>query len=81
MSARARHKAKHIWRQKRLLQRLERQVRPLTAGELTVIQHLIQPVINGRHFSAQVCTYQVGPIIVDSYGGLRRATCSHASVL
>jgi hypothetical protein len=34
-------------RHKRVLQRLERQARPLTTGAMVVVRHLIQPVIDG----------------------------------
>jgi hypothetical protein len=50
MSRRARHEAHYIRRQKRFSQRLEQQARPLTAGELTVIQ---QRLINASRTEAQ----------------------------
>src|SRR5438445_5377435 len=51
MSRQARQRSKTIRQARRAFQRVLRQARPLTEGEVTVVRHLLTPVRLQRHFS------------------------------
>ena len=51
MSRHARQRSKTVRQARRAFQRLRRQARPLTDGEMHVVRHLLTPVRLQRHFS------------------------------
>src|SRR6266487_5182250 len=51
MSRQARQGSKTIRQARRAFQRVRRQARPLTDGEMLVVRHLLTPVRLQRHFS------------------------------
>lgn len=61
MSRQARHASKAIRQSARAMQHLLQQVRPITPGEITVVRHLIQPVIAQRHYCDDVYCYLGSP--------------------
>jgi len=61
MSRQARHDSKDIRRQSRILQKLEQQARPLTWGEMVVLQHLLRPILGRQYYSPSTYEYRCGP--------------------
>jgi hypothetical protein len=53
------------------MQRLLRHTRSLTAGEITVVRHLLQQVIDQRHYSGSVYTYSGRPNREDPFVACR----------
>ncbi len=56
MSRQVRRTSKAVRQERRVRQRLLRQARPLTPGEIAVVRHLLQLVIEQRHYSHEVYT-------------------------
>lgn len=67
MGRRKRHLSSERRLHRRALQRLERQARPLTHGETVVLRHLLQPVIEQRHYSNHPYIYYGRPGPVDPF--------------
>jgi len=59
MSRQVRRTSKAVRQERRVRQRLLRQARPLTPGEIAVVRHLLQSVIEQRYYSHEVYTYKV----------------------
>jgi hypothetical protein len=71
MSRQVRRTSKAVRQERRVRQRLLRQARPLTPGEIAVVRHLLQLVIEQRHYSHEVYTYYGRPSFVERFTACR----------
>jgi hypothetical protein len=61
MSRQARQQSRAVRQSRRAFQRIRRQARPLSEGEILVVRHLLQPIRQQRHFSQYKDEYLCQP--------------------